>query len=377
MVRRVLYLFFVCFVIGMKKVDLRSDTLTQPTEAMRVAMANAVVGDDVYGEDMTVKALEKRVADMFQKEAALFFPSGTMSNLTAVLAWCSSRGSEIVLGDQSHMFLFEQGGASQFGGVSMRTVPNLEDGTMELSGVLAAIRDEDIHEPSTQLICIENTHNVCGGKVLPFSFLENLRKLSVERGVPIHMDGARIWNALSALGVQPDVFSGYVDSISVCLSKGLGAPVGSLLVGSEEFIHKAIRIRKALGGGMRQSGILAAAGLVALDDFSFDGVLVKDHERTRVLAEGLRICCDGCFSVRNFDTNILFLDLVLEVDASAICKLLKVHGVFVSAWSPTLLRMVVHRDIDDSGIQKTLEAFRLVSLFLLGSVDALLLLNQL
>lgn len=355
------------------KVDLRSDTLTQPTEAMRVAMSHAVVGDDVYREDVTVKALEKRVADMFQKEAALFFPSGTMSNLTAVLAWCSSRGSEIILGDQSHMFLFEQGGASQFGGVSMRTIPNLENGTMDLSCISSAIRDEDIHEPSTQLICIENTHNVCGGKVLPLSFLENLRNLSLERGVPIHMDGARVWNALSALGVQPDVFAGYVDSISVCLSKGLGAPVGSLLVGSEEFIRKAIRIRKSLGGGMRQSGVLAAAGLVALDDFSFGGVLVKDHERTRVLADGLRVCGDGIFSVRKFDTNILFLDIVLENlcwNASDICKLLKVHDIFVSAWSPTLLRIVVHRDIDDSGIKKTLEAFRLVSLFLLGSSAA-------
>ena len=353
------------------KVDLRSDTLTQPTENMRQAMVSAIVGDDVYGEDMTVKALEKRVACMFQKESALFFPSGTMCNLTAVLTWCSSRGSEIILGDQSHMFLFEQGGASQFGGVSFRTIPNLEDGTMDLSCIESAIRDDDIHEPSTQLICIENTHNVCGGKVLPISFLENLRKISEERGVPIHMDGARLWNALSAMNIQPSEIACYVDSISVCLSKGLGAPVGSLLVGSEVLIRKATRIRKALGGGMRQSGIIASAGLVALDDFEYGGILIKDHERTRVLADGLTSC--KAFEVRKFDTNILFLDIVLKnlssdicKNSSDVCKLLKVHDVFVSAWSPFLLRIVVHRDIDDSGIQHTIEAFRLVSQFLLS-----------
>ena len=251
----------------MSIIDLRSDTVTLPTCEMREAMSIALVGDDVYCEDPTVQILEKRVAKMFQKESALFFPSGTMSNLTAVLSWCSTRGSEIIVGDNSHMFLFEQAGASQFGGVSLRTVPNLPDGTMNIDTINSAIREDDIHEPVTKLICIENTHNACGGTVLPISFLKELKDLSDKHNIPIHLDGARIWNAIKAMKKEPHEISIYVDSLSVCLSKGLGAPIGSLLIGSMGFIIKARRIRKALGGGMRQVGILAAAGIKALDDF--------------------------------------------------------------------------------------------------------------
>jgi threonine aldolase len=277
----------------MKTIDLRSDTVTKPTQAMRDAMYSAIVGDDVFGEDPTVIQLEKKVAQMFGKKAGLFFPSGTMSNLAAILAWCPNRGSEIVVGDKSHIFLFEQASAAQFGGISYRTIPNLPDGSFEFEDVLAAIREDDgingvdIHEPATTLVCTENTHNVCGGKIVPITFMKKLHELCSKvnkKSIPIHMDGARIWNAIEGSGVTPELMGKYADSISVCLSKGLGAPAGSILLGTSDFIRKARRCRKALGGGMRQSGILAAAGLQAIADFE-DGILTTDHRHARLLAE--------------------------------------------------------------------------------------------
>jgi len=337
-------------------IDFRSDTVTKPTPAMRKAMAEAIVGDDVYHEDPTVIALEQRIATMFGKESALFFPSGTMSNLCATLTWCNRRGSEIIVGDKSHMFLFEQAGASQFGGVSYRTLPNRDDGTMDIDSIRRAIRDDDIHEPRTQLICIEDTHNACGGKVLPLSFLQELRTLSLRTGIPIHVDGARIWNALAAMQLEPATFGEYVDSLSVCLSKGLGAPVGSLLIGSADFITKARRIRKALGGGMRQAGILAAAGLIALDDFKVR-ILHRDHIRTRQLAEALSEL--PIFEVYPFETNILFAKV--KTDNPQWPSMLRSMNVLVSAWEPFLMRVVVHRDIDDNAITRAFEAFRQLS----------------
>lgn len=343
-------------------IDFRSDTVTKPTPAMRVAMSEAVVGDDVYCEDPTVIALETRVASMFGKESALFFPSGTMSNLCATLTWCNSRGSEIIVGDKSHMFLFEQAGASQFGGISYRTLPNKNDGTMDIERIQLAIREEDIHEPQTQLICIENTHNACGGKVLPLSFLKELRILSLKTSVPVHVDGARIWNALTAMQVQPSVLGKYSDSLSVCLSKGLGAPVGSLLVGSADFIAKARRIRKALGGGMRQAGIIAAAGLVALDDFEA-GILQQDHIRTRKLADALTEL--PIFDVYPVETNILFVRIKTAnahwLTLSRWLSILRNMDVLVSEWEPYVMRIVVHRDIDDNAITQAIDGFRQLS----------------
>jgi len=343
-------------------IDFRSDTVTKPTPAMRVAMSAAVVGDDVYCEDPTVIALETRVAAMFGKESALFFPSGTMSNLCATLTWCNSRGSEIIVGDKSHMFLFEQAGASQFGGISYRTLPNKDDGTMDIERIQLAIREEDIHEPQTQLICIENTHNACGGKVLPLSFLKELRILSLRTSVPVHVDGARIWNALTAMQVEPSVLGKYADSLSVCLSKGLGAPVGSLLVGSSDFIAKARRIRKALGGGMRQAGIIAAAGLVALDDFEA-GILQHDHIRTRKLADALTEL--PIFDVYPVETNILFVRIKTAnahwLTLSRWLSILRTMDVLVSEWEPYLMRIVLHRDIDDNAITQAIDGFRQLS----------------
>jgi len=344
-----------------KIIDLRSDTVTKPTPEMRARMHDAEVGDDVMEEDPTVNLLQTRSANLFKKHEALFFPSGTMCNLCALLAWCNKRGSEVILGDKSHIFLFEQSGAAQFGGIAFRTIPNLPDGTFSLDTLKKSIREEDIHEPTTQLICIENTHNVCGGTVLPLEFLENLKKISEENKLPIHMDGARLWNAITAQGCvsDPSIITRYVDSISVCLSKGLGAPVGSVLIGSPHFIQTARRIRKALGGGMRQSGVLAAAGLQALDDFE-RGILARDHKLMKELVRGL---ADLPFlevpAEADIHTNILFVNVVGGVlNANYISRRCRDKGICISAWSSSLIRMVIHRDIQPEDIQKVIEVFR-------------------
>jgi len=343
----------------MQFIDLRSDTVTKPTQKMREAMLDAEVGDDVYREDPTTNLLETRMATLFEKEASLFFPSCTMANLSAIMTWCDRRGGEIIAGDKSHIVLFEQAGASQFGGVSFRTVPNLPDGTMDPDAIAAAIRDDDIHEPITQLICIENTHNVCGGKVVSVEFMQSLRKLADKHKLPIHMDGARLWNAIAVNKIAPSEIAKHVDSISICLSKGLGAPIGSLLVGSREFIEKARRIRKALGGGMRQSGVLASAGLVALADFE-TGILERDHAKAKKIADALSFI-GGAFKVQPVETNIIFVDIVKPADAYTIAQMLKGDGILVSAWAPQLIRIVVHRDIDESEVIRVIEALFKIS----------------
>ncbi|XP_060648715.1 uncharacterized protein LOC132786248 [Drosophila nasuta] len=272
-------------------VDLRSDTVSQPTAEMRARMAEAVVGDDVYGEDPTVTELETRTAAIFGKEAGLFVPSGTMGNLLAVMVHCHRRGAEAIVGDLSHIFLYEQGGASHLAGVQLATIRNQPDGTFSLQELRHKIRNyKDCHEPITSLVVVENTHNICGGKVIPLAYLDELAALVREPGVgttriALHMDGARVFNAAAALGVSVERITRDFDSVSVCLSKGLSAPVGSVLVGSKAFIAEAHRLRKALGGGMRQAGILAAAGLVALEQVV--PLLGKDHERTKRIAEGV------------------------------------------------------------------------------------------
>jgi threonine aldolase len=333
----------------MKIIDLRSDTVTKPTCEMRDIMKFALVGDDVYQEDPTINCLEQQIANMFNKEAALFFPSGTMSNLTALLTWCPTRGSEIIVGDKSHIFLFEQCGAAQFGGISYRTIKNNEDGTMNLMDIKNSIRDFDIHEPITKVICIENTHNVCGGKILPLEFIHELKEIAKQNNIPIHMDGARIWNAITATGIEPHKIVEDVDSISVCLSKGLGAPVGSLLIGPKEFINNARRIRKALGGGMRQCGIFAAAGLIALEDFN-SGILLHDHIKAKKIVDSLtNLNLKNIHIHSNIQTNIIFMD-VLNGNATKIYNFLKEKKILISVWSPSLIRIVIHRDITDNEI---------------------------
>jgi threonine aldolase len=355
----------------MNIIDLRSDTVTQPTQKMRDTMRKVKVGDDVMKEDPTIQLLEKKVSEIFHKESALFFPSGTMSNLTAILTWCNSRGSEIIVGDKSHIFLFEQTGASQFGGISFRTVRNENDGTMDLKDIESAVRENDIHEPITQLICIENTHNICGGTILPLSFMKDLKSFAEREdiNIPIHLDGARVWNAITELNINPDEISKYVDSLTVCLSKGLGAPVGSLLVGNSKFIEKARRIRKALGGGMRQAGVLAGAGIEAINDF-YNGILKTDHIRSQIVANELLKM--NAFKITNkVQTNIIFVEIILYDKSSEkkniaanVASLLKEKNILVSVWSPFLLRFVFHRDISDADILYIVNALKEVSDFL-------------
>ncbi len=288
----------------MKFIDLRSDTVTLPTPAMRQAMAEAEVGDDVYGEDPTVNRLQQLAASLVGKEAGLFVPSGTMSNLAAVLAHCN-RGDEVILGNKSHTFLFEAGGISALGGVHSCQIPNQPDGTLILEDIQNAIRSNDIHNPVTRLICLENTHNRCGGVVLSAEYTRQVGELAHKHDLSLHLDGARLFNAAVGQGVNAKELADPADSVSICLSKGLSAPVGSVLCGSKEFIQRALRIRKQLGGGMRQAGILAAAGIVALE--TMVERLAEDHRRAARLAEGLRCLPDIQADPEKPATNMVFL----------------------------------------------------------------------
>ncbi|XP_022045584.2 threonine aldolase 1 [Acanthochromis polyacanthus] len=288
-------------------VDLRSDTVTKPGPAMRRAMAEAEVGDDVMGEDPTVNELQKIAADMFGMEAALFVPSGSMGNLIAVMVHCRERGDEMIVGDLCHIHIYEQGSSAQLAGVHSTTVTTLPDGTFNLDQLESKIRHgyPDPHYPRSRLICLENTHNIQGGRVLPLSFLQEVRALADGYGLSVHMDGARVMNAAVAQGVPPSTILQHTHTVSACLSKGLGAPVGSMLAGPRDFISKALRCRKALGGGTRQAGILAAAGKISLQDMV--GRLVEDHHNARTFAQALLDCPSPLFSVdmAAVETNIL------------------------------------------------------------------------
>ncbi len=268
----------------MKIIDLRSDTVTLPPPEMRKAIAEAELGDDVFGDDPTVNRLEAMAAEVMGKEAALLTTSGTQSNLAAMLSHCQ-RGNEVILGEESHIVHYEVGGASALGGLGLRTVPNDEQGRLELTQVRHTIRGRDVHFPATGLICIENTHNLCGGSVLDEDDLAAVRALADEYDLPVHLDGARLFNAALALGVPASQLAQYADSVAFSLCKGLACPVGSVLCGSEEFIGEARRYRKMLGGGMRQAGIIAAAGVYALENMI--DRLAEDNENARVLADGL------------------------------------------------------------------------------------------
>jgi len=268
----------------MKTIDLRSDTVTLPPPEMRRAIAEAELGDDVFGGDPTVNRLEAMAAKLMGKEASVLTTSGTQSNLTAMLSHCQ-RGDEVIVGDEAHILHFEGGGAFALGGLGLRTVPNDEQGRLDLTEVRRAVRGRDVHFPPTGLICVENTHNRCGGSVLSAADLAATRALADECSLPVHLDGARIFNAAVALGVPASQLAQYADSVSFSLCKGLACPIGSVLCGSHEFIRRARRYRKMLGGGMRQAGIIAAAGVYAIENMI--DRLAEDHENARALAEGL------------------------------------------------------------------------------------------
>ncbi len=290
----------------MQMIDLRSDTVTQPTPEMRQAMANALLGDDVYGEDPTVNALQERAAALFGKEAALFVASGTMGNLCSVLAHCG-RGDEMILGKQAHIFRYEVGSAAAYGGIHPHTLEVRKDGTMDIDAIRAAIRDDDEHMPITRLICLENTHGGASGAPVPAGYIAQVAAIAREHGLALHIDGARIFNAAAALNTSVAELCADADSVTFCLSKGLCAPVGSVIVGSRDFIRRAHKIRKSFGGGMRQAGVLAAAGLVALD--TIVPRLHEDHATARALAEGLAGLPHVEIDLDTVQTNMFFFRL--------------------------------------------------------------------
>lgn len=339
-------------------IDLRSDTVTLPTPRMREAMANAEVGDDVYGEDPTVNRLEAMAAERMGKEAGLYVTSGTMGNLAALLTHCD-RGQEIVLGDISHTFLYEAGGSSALGGIHPRTVPNQPDGTMNLDDIETAIRDENPHYPRTRLICLENTHNRCGGAVLRPAYITAVREIADRHGLSVHLDGARIFNAAVALGLPAAEVARDVDSVTFCLSKGLSAPVGSVLCGSADFIYEARRARKILGGGMRQAGIIAAAGVVALEEMV--DRLAEDHANAKRLARGLADTPGIEIDPDTVETDIVIFELMRDdITPAELAAGLRERGVLLSPIGGRRLRAVTHYGIEADDVDTALTAFRRV-----------------
>ncbi|MDE2155263.1 MAG: low-specificity L-threonine aldolase [Xanthomonadaceae bacterium] len=332
----------------MDGVDLRSDTVTRPTAAMRAAMLAAEVGDDVYGEDPTVNALQRRLADDLGFEAALFVPTGTQSNLLALMAHCE-RGDEYLVGADAHTYKFEGGGAAVLGSIQPQPIAHDADGSLPLDRLAAAIKPVDPHFARTRLLALENTWH---GRALPLDYLQAAHDFARERGLGLHLDGARLFNAAVACGVSARAIARHFDSVSVCLSKGLGAPVGSVLVGSAALIDKARRWRKVAGGGWRQAGMLAAAGRYALDHHVER--LAEDHRRAAHLAGRLRGIAG--IDVLGQHTNMVFIDVPAER-----LRELDVHlrgaGIRISIGYLPTLRLVTHLDIDDAGIERTAAAF--------------------
>jgi len=340
-------------------IDLRSDTVTQPTPAMREAIYRAEVGDDVMGEDPTINRLEQMAAERMGKPAALFVASGTMGNLAALLAHCQ-RGDEVILGDLAHTYLYEAGGLSALGGIHPHPLPNQPDGTLRLDQIERAVRPDDSHFPRSQLIALENTHNRCGGVAIPPDYFAAVRKLADQHGLKIHLDGARIFNAAVALGIDPREVTQHVDSVTFCLSKGLSAPVGSVLCGELDFIYHAHRARKMLGGGMRQAGILAAAGIVALEQMV--DRLAEDHVRARRLAEGIATIPGLSVDLQRVQTNIVYFDLAPDTALTGphISARLREQDVRIGYADSRGFRAVVHCWIDDDDIETALSALRYV-----------------
>lgn len=334
-------------------VDLRSDTVTRPTAGMRAAMAAAEVDDDVLGKDPTVDRLEQRVAGLLGMEAALFFPTGTQANQAAILLH-TSPGSEAVCESESHVFHYELADVAWLAGVQLHPVSS-DRGDLAAGDVAAAVRPGDRHHPITTLVCVENTHNLHGGAVVPLETMRHIRELASDRSLPLHLDGARLWNAAAASDHTLEDFAACADTVMVCLSKGLGCPIGSILAGPGDLIDRAWSVRKRLGGGMRQVGILAAAGLWALDHHLER--LPEDHER----ADRLAAACNEISGVRSVrpDTNIVMLDIDRDdLGAADLSDRLRDSGVWILPSGPSRLRAVTHLDVDDAGIDRAIKALR-------------------
>ncbi|KAF5302076.1 hypothetical protein FQR65_LT08626 [Abscondita terminalis] len=351
-------------------VDIRTDTITKPTPAMRKVMAVAEVGDSVFGEDPTVNKLERRCAELLGKEDAVYLPSGTMCNLIAIMVYCSKHGTEFIAGDRSHTFLYEQGGAAFLAGVQCSLIPNHPDGTFSLDLVKERIRvNTDFHEPSTALIIIENTHNMCGGKVLPLEWIDNVAEIARQNNIPIHMDGARLMHAVVQSGVSAKRIARDMDSVFFCLSKGLACPMGSVMAGSKNFITQAKRLRKMLGGGVRQVGILAAAGLLALDEM-IDRLRI-DHDHVYQIAQAIYEMDSPVFRVdlSSIQTNILmiYLDTRIISSKQVLQKLAMVAdtdevqvSVQAGAPGPSIVRLVLHWEITQDDVLDAIRKIKMV-----------------
>lgn len=327
--------------------DFRSDTVTRPTAGMRAAMAAAEVGDDVFGDDPTVLRLQERVAEMLGKEAALYVPSGTMSNLIAVRSHCRP-GDELICEVDCHIYNYEQAGYAQFCGVAARTVQGAH-GVMEVAQLENLVRPDNVHFVRTRLVALENTHNRGGGKILPYPGVEAICRWARERGLRTHLDGARLFNAAAATGIEASRWAQHFDTVSVCFSKGLGAPVGSALCGPRDLIDEAVRHRKAFGGGMRQAGVIAAAALYALEHHVER--LADDHANAQRLAEGIRRIDGLRLDPDVVDTNIVFFHIDRTWGTAAeFCDALKRRGVLMLPNTPTRIRAVTHLDVDRTAV---------------------------
>lgn len=338
-------------------IDLRSDTVTLPTNEMKQFIMDSPLGDDVYGEDPSVNLLQKKIAKIFNKESALFVPSGTMANLISVLTHCN-RGDEVILGNKSHIFFYEAGGISAFGGVHSHQINNNDDGTININDIENAIRKKgDDHFPKTKLICLENTHNACYGSPINTDFFNEVKNIAKKNNIPIHLDGARIFNAAIALNKSVDELTKDCDSVSCCLSKGLSAPVGSVILGSKNFISKAKSLRKALGGGMRQAGLIASAGIFSLDHMI--NRIKDDHSNAKILASKLNLIKNLEINLNKVHTNIIFIynrdktlsnqDLLLSLEKNNIKIDYKGNSKF---------RLVTHSGFREKDINTVIKVFR-------------------
>lgn len=336
----------------MQTIDLRSDTVTKPSPAMWQAMANAEVGDDVFGEDPTVNRLEALTAELLGKEAALYVSSGTMGNLIAQLTHCG-RGEEVIVGDQAHTYIYEAGGSAAVGGIHPRAITTNEDGSLSLNKVQDAVRDAtNPHYPRTKLLVLENTHNRMGGRVLTLSYLQEARALCDENGIAFHCDGARMWNAAVAAGVSAAEMAKPFDTLSVCLSKGLAAPIGSVVVGSKPFIQEARRARKLVGGGMRQAGVIAAAGVVALTEMQER--LADDHANAKLFADG--IAALGYHVTHEVETNIVIFEQAANgTTPAARAAQWEAQGVRLLPIGGQRFRAVTHYGIEEADIREALQ----------------------
>ncbi len=342
----------------MKAIDLRSDTVTLPSPAMREAMYRAELGDDVFGEDPTVNRLQEMAAERMGQEAALFVASGTMGNLVSLLTHCG-RGDGAIMGDRSHTFLNEAGGSSALGGIYLLALPNQPDGTIDPASIERAIPHEDVHHPRVRLVCLENTHNYCGGVALDAQYTSSVADLAHGHGLTLHLDGARVFNAALALDVPASALAAPADSVMFCLSKGLSCPVGSLLCGSAEFIERARRMRKMVGGGMRQVGVLAAAGVVALEEMV--DRQQEDHDNARLLAEGIAEIGGLSLDLDSVQTNIVFFDFASDrMTAQQFVDKLRDQGILMLALGPGRLRAVTHYGIERADIVQALQVMRQV-----------------